>query len=321
MVDINDGVRGGKAQYATEKFSVAEFRDDLKTWLEERDWSLATMAKAAGISAATLSQFAAGKYPGDVLAVYKKVLAVMAREKDKSASPKIERGFIETSASKRVFEIARNCHVVGEIGVCYSAAGLGKTESVREYTRRHSDVILIEADPCYTAKVLFGELRELIGGTSRGNLYDVFVECCRRLKGSGRLLIVDEAEQLPYKALELLRRLHDKTGIGILLTGMPKLLANLKGLNGEYAQLYSRVGIAIKLIALKEKDTSAILAVLLPDCGETLHKAFHRESAGNTRRLFKIVTRSQHIAKINNMAIDESVIEAAGKFVKLEAMS
>ena len=56
-----------------------------------------------------------------------------------------------------------------------------------------------------------------------------------------RLLIVDEAENLPYRALEITRRIHDKTGVGVLLIGRSILLENLKGYNNQYDQLYSRV--------------------------------------------------------------------------------
>ena len=50
-----------------------------------------------------------------------------------------------------------------------------------------------------------------------------------KLKSSGRLIIVDEAEHLPYTSLELLRRIYDKAEVGILLVGMPRLMKNLKG--------------------------------------------------------------------------------------------
>ncbi|CRL44634.1 hypothetical protein SGGMMB4_01839 [Sodalis glossinidius str. 'morsitans'] len=56
------------------------------------------------------------------------------------------------------------------------------------------------------------------------------------------LVLVDEAELLPYRALEVLRRIHDSFGVAIVLAGMPRLLLNLKGSRGEYAQLYSIAG-------------------------------------------------------------------------------
>jgi DNA transposition AAA+ family ATPase len=304
------------------QLNSAEFLKELQQFLDDRAWSITMMAKAAGISTAALSQFIADKYQGNWDNIRTKLDAVMIREKEKAAAPAREVGFVETSASKRVFHIARNCHIVGDIGVCYSQAGFGKTESVREYARQNPDVILIEADPGYTAEVLFRELRErLSGSTHHLSLHDSFMECCARLRSSGRLLIIDEAEQLPYKALEMVRRLHDKTNIGILMVGMPTLLMNLKGRKGEYAQLYSRVGIAVKLPSISGADAAAILDMMLPGTVDSVKKAFREESSGNARRLCKMVVRSRHIAHANNTDITVETVRAAAGMVKLEVMS
>jgi len=303
------------------KTGAKEFVAEVKEFLNESNWSMTAMSKAAGISSSALSQVLSEKYAGDTASIQAKLASVIAREKDKAATVKSAKVFIKTPGAARVLDIARNCHVGGEIGVCYSNAGLGKTEAVREYARRNSDVILIEADPGYTALVLFQELLSATGGTSRIRLHDLFSACCQRLNDSGRLLIVDEAEQLPYKALEMLRRLHDKAGIGILLTGMPKLLFNLRGNKGEYAQLYSRVSLSVKLPALTEKDTADILERLLPECPDKAKKTFFKESDGNFRRLVKIITHAKRVAKLNNREIDDEVVQYTAKFVKMEVMS
>ena len=49
-------------------------------------------------------------------------------------------------------------------------------------------------------------------------------EVVNKLNNSGRLLIIDEAENLPYRALEITRRIHDKTAVGVLLVGRNILL-------------------------------------------------------------------------------------------------
>jgi DNA transposition AAA+ family ATPase len=302
------------------QISEKAFVEQVQAFMGDRSWSMSGLAKSAGISSSALSQFLSGKYNGNKDNVRNKLADVMARETEKKSLGKTPDGFIKTSVSRYVFEVAQDCRLFGNIGVCYSAAGLGKTESVREYARQNSDVILIEADPGYTAKFLFSEIRDEVGGTSRTSLHDIFVDCCQRLKGSGRLLIVDEAEQLPYKALEMLRRLHDKTGIGILLTGMPKLLANLRGHRGEYAQLYSRIGLGIKLKPMTDGDASLIVDKLLPGSSEATKKSLCKEAAGNTRRLFKIITRSKRVAQVNNSGITDEVVRVAAAAVRVEVM-
>ncbi len=81
---------------------------------------------------------------------------------------------------------------------------------------------------------------------------------------------------------------------------MPRLLLNLKGRRGEYAQLYSRVGMAIVLDREKAKhertDFDRILESLLSTSDDEINikippelaDAFYKSLKGNYRRLFKL---------------------------------
>lgn len=140
------------------------------------------------------------------------------REKERNIKSAIS--FVETSISKYIFEVGRLCHTNGEIGICYGEAGLGKTLAIKEYSKAYLDSVLIETDPGYTTKSLLTELHKRLGLSGKGCAYNLMDEVIRKLQNSGRLLVVDEAENLPYKALEASRRIHDKTGVGILLIGM-----------------------------------------------------------------------------------------------------
>jgi DNA transposition AAA+ family ATPase len=298
-----------------------QFIDEVNQFMILADMTRNKLAKSAGISSATLSQFLNGKYPGDYSAIRTKITTIINRENEKSKLSKRNTSFIETSVSKRFFDIAKTCHHFCEIGVCYSAAGLGKTESAREYVQRNDDCILLEADPSYTAGVMLRELHsKLYNESGKKDIHGTFSDCVERLKKSGRMLIIDEAEKLPYRALEFVRRIHDKSGIGILLTGMPQLLGNLRGIRGQFAQLYSRVGMAVKLETITERDTELIVERMAPGA-ETLYKIFHHEAEGNTRRLMKIISRATHIAELNDIPIDTGVITSASKLVRVEVMS
>jgi DNA transposition AAA+ family ATPase len=298
---------------------IFRFIDQINQFLLLSGWSRERFAKSCGISQATLSQFMNGKYNGDVEKVKVKIATVLEREKEKSTLRVVNPNFIETSVSKRVFDIAKVAHMFCEICVCYADAGTGKTEAAREYAARKSDVILIEADPGYTAVVLFKELHDKLGNGGTHNLHNTFAECVNRLTNSGRLLIIDEAEQLPYRCLEMLRRLHDHAGIGILLLGMPKLLGNLKGFRNQYDQLYSRVGMAAKLNPLTEKDTEEVVRRLLDDTNG-LWRVFHKESNGNARRLFKMIKRAIYLADLNNSPIDSEIVMKASSILQVERM-
>lgn len=234
--------------------------------LNERSLSQNALAKGLGISSAMLSQYLSGQYPGNTESLETKLEQWLTKEDEKrNKRPKTIIPFVETSISKKIFEIARLCHIDDEIGVIYGDAGIGKTQAVQEYAKRNSDVILIEADLGYTAKVLFSELHQRLGFSGHGTLHNMFEDCRKQLNNTGRLIIIDEAEQLPYRALELLRRLNDKAGVGILLVGMPRLMSNLRGNRGEYAQLFSRIGYHAKLSLLTSADTSKIAAQCFSD--------------------------------------------------------
>ena len=140
----------------------------------------------------------------------------------------------------------------------------------------------------------------------------MFSDIVDKLKSSGRLIIIDEAEHLPYKSLELVRRIYDKANVGILLVGMPRLITNLKGEKRQYAQLFSRVGMYAKLEVLNDDDKQAIISSLLPNY-KPIYPILSAFCAGNTRVLTKLLVRAIRIAELNEVEVDEEVIKASVK--------
>lgn len=286
----------------------------LKEFMEEKRLSLTSISRALGLSTAAISQYLAGIYTGNVAKIDDSVKGFLARQQERARTPKRRLEFMMTSAARKVFEVARICHLDGEIGVCYGEAGLGKTTAVKKYAEQNTDVILLEADLGYTARVVFTELHKRLGMDGRGTIHDMFDEVVAKLRDSGRLIIIDEAEHLPYRALELLRRVYDKAGVGIMLCGMPRLISNLRGKKGEYAQLYSRVGVAGRLEALKAQDVEALVAMAIP-ASNGLWKAYHEAACGNTRTLCKLLLRSVRVAEINNMPVSPEVVRETARML------
>jgi len=287
-------------------------RKQLEDLMEEKGLSLTAISRALGYSTGAMSSWAAGTYTGNVAKIDDAVKGLLEREREKKQTPKKAYAFVMTSIAKKVFEVARICHLDNELGICYGDAGLGKTDAAKEYAKRNSDTILVEADLGFTAKVLFSYLHKNAGLSGLGSINDMKEEIIAKLKGSGRLIIIDEAEHLPYRALELLRRVYDKAGVGIMLVGMPRLRENLKGRKGEYTQLYSRVGVAGRLELLRATDTEEIVKVTVPSING-LWKAYHEASSQNTRRLSKLLARSVRIATINDMPLNPDIIREAAK--------
>ena len=281
---------------------------ELKNLLKEKHYSIANAAKAMDISSTTLHLWMNDKYKGNTQKVEDSVKHFLEIEKLREG--KVRLGFVNTTIVEDVFDIAKTCHVENEIGVCCGDAGIGKTFAVKKYAIDNSDVILVEADLGYTPKVLFSEIHKKLGFDGCGTIHGMFLDIVDRLKASGRLIIIDEAEHLPYKSLELLRRIYDKAQVGILLVGMPRLIMNLKGEKRQYAQLYSRVGISTRLNKLTEEDKKAIITSILPN-GKIIYPTLSEYCAGNTRVLTKLLVRTIRIAEINGVEVNEDAVQAS----------
>lgn len=283
---------------------------ELNDLMTRKGYSQTQVARAIGKSTAVINQYLQGKYAGDVPAIDALARSFINREAEKEKSQKITARFVPTVTSRKGMEVIRYAHLDGDLNVIFGAAGLGKTMILREYAAQHRDALLIEADPGYTARVVLEELCGLLGISKRGNMHELSEACIAALRDSGRLLMVDEAENLPYRALETLRRIHDKSGIGMVLAGMPRLIINLKGKRGEYQQLYSRVGFALCLgDSLPQSDITDIAVSMLPGAGsQEVSEALFKASHGNARRLFKLVRGVSRHSEISGNAVSAGAV-------------
>lgn len=297
-----------------EETGMDELRESLREEMKTRSLTLADVGRGVGLSATAVSQWLSEKYPGDNARVAEAVRCFLTREKAKREAPRPEIGFVQTLAATRYFEVCAVCHRDGEIGVFTAPPGTGKTCSGKEYARLHPDVILIEADLGFTAGVLFTDLCKRLGLPTQGVVHDLFENVVDKLMNSGRLIIVDEAEHLPYRALELLRRVHDKAGVGIVLVGLPRLIENLRGKRGEYAQLYSRVGISGSSSGLSPEDCARLVAEAIPNANG-IAKTFHEVSRGNARTMVKLLRRSVSISALNGSEITPELVRGVAQML------
>ncbi|HEQ1859958.1 TPA: AAA family ATPase [Providencia alcalifaciens] len=284
--------------------------NELTTMMNNKGWSQAQAARGIGVSTAVINQFLQNKYNGDVNAVEEKVRQFILREQERDKSRRIKPVYVDTLMARKGRDVIRMAHMDSDINVIYGDAGMGKTMIVRQYAKEHLDAVLIEADPGYTARVVLEELCNKLGLSKRGNMHELSEAIIQTLRDSGRIILVDEAENLPYRALETLRRIHDKSGVGIVLVGMPRLILNLKGKRGEYKQLYSRVGFALRMgESLPEDDITNMITTMLPEASEPeVLNALYKACKGNARRLFKFLRGISNGSQISGQPIDVQMV-------------
>ena len=285
---------------------------ELKDLMETYELTNVYVAKATGLSTTTVSMWINGTYKGDNTKVTEKIKNFIKRENARYANWSIP--IVEISIMEMVKEIARLCHTCGRIGVCVGVAGLGKTVAAKDYVSRYMDAILIESDYSYTARSLLLELHHKLGLSCKGSAYNLMNEVVDKLKNSGRLIIIDEAENLRREALEMTRRIHDKTGVGLLLIGREVLLNNLRGHENQFDQMYSRVMYKKNLENLVLND----IQMLLKSAGQKidLAKTYLVSCRGNTRRLEHLICNSINVAELNGSnEVDEAIVKETSKML------
>ncbi|MFC2277885.1 MAG: AAA family ATPase [Cardiobacterium hominis] len=280
--------------------------EELKAFAEAQELTQGQLAAKLGVSTATVNQYLQGKYKGDTAALDAKAVQLMARSREKAKE--VKQAFVETTSAKNMLEICGLAHALSDIYLIIGDAGLGKTVALREYARRHPDVILLETEPTYNAKVLLQSLCDALGLSASRTNHEMMSAVVDKLKDSERLLIVDEAELLAIKPLEILRRIHDLTGIGMVLAGMPRLRANLRGARGQYKQLYSRVGFCHDLRdRLPEGDIAQMCEAVL---GTAEHNPqLYKVSGGNARRLSKLLRGVMKMAENHGGEVTTRMID------------
>lgn len=283
----------------------------LKDVMDTHGYSQGQVARAIGRSVTAMNQYVQGKYNGDIADMEERIGNFIRRVREKQNALRIDERFVSTPTARKGLEVLAYAHQECEICVLYGAAGLGKTMTLKEYARRDDAVIFIEADPGYTARTLLEELCGRLRLSKNSNIHTLIDLCVEKLKGTGRLLIIDEAELLPYRALEVIRRLHDKAGIGVVMAGMPRLIVNLKGKRGEFAQLYSRVALALDMgNSLDREDFDQIAVDLMPEAeDQKIRNALYDQSKGNARRLFKLARGVYRTCDISKKDVSVTAIE------------
>lgn len=272
--------------------------------------SLNAVAKAIDISPSALSLWLKGSYAGNNDSIEKKVASYMQLIKERAESYAEETDFVRgISNSEKILDICRLAHVQKTMGLVAGRAGLGKSRALREYAKNNPDVIYIEVDTAYSSRELMREINIIVGHNGKGHLNKLKNEIIDKLKGTGRLLIIDQAEYLGDKALDLLRTIHDKAGIGVILAGLPQLMQNIKGTGGVQEQIYTRIGAAFELSPLKNEDIKKLVANFAGE--EAPVKPFIDTCRKNARVLSILTRESKRIAANRNVGINEEIVNQA----------
>jgi DNA transposition AAA+ family ATPase len=201
------------------------------------------VAKEIRVSEAALSQFLSETYNGNNEVLCKKVKAFIQKI-EKNGLPPTAPGFIVTSIVKEIWYAVKYAHMNHDIALIYGDAGRGKSIALREYAVKHAGVIYRGGCNNTNTKAILEEIWKAIGKRNPESERYMKEGIIDELRDSGRLIIIDEANQLNHKALEAIRALHDKGNMGIVLAGNSIIYERINSRNDTlYAQVICRIGI------------------------------------------------------------------------------
>ena len=122
------------------------------------------------------------------------------------------------------------------MAVFHGFPGLGKTFA-SAFCAAQLDCIHISVQEEWTRKFLLKQILRELGLTARGQTADMGMQANEGLAIAGRTLIIDEADYALKKGMiNLIRGLHDGSGVGVVLVGMedlPQMLKSAEQVDGR----------------------------------------------------------------------------------------
>lgn len=238
-------------------------RAAILAYMHEHAISFSDVGKQVGLAGNTVNQILNGQY-GKVgkgkldghLRDLNTWLEGDARRR--CTKPKVQ--FVETLVAKRLLGAAAKIHRLQTMGCAHGPSGIGKTMVAHVIAERFPASIYLrisKGNNSYTG------LRRMLA--QRLNLFarrraaetpglGLDERIFDRLRGSGRLLLIDEAHKLGDSALEFLRDVFDECEVPIMLLCTKDLIGRIRRDNDQdHGQLYSRFGFICDLTRGRDK--------------------------------------------------------------------
>ncbi|MBQ4879658.1 AAA family ATPase [Pseudoalteromonas luteoviolacea] len=200
--------------------------------------------------------------------------------------------FVETSISKTINVSCQQARERRRVSVFAGQAGLGKSMAAKQYAEQHSDdTILIEGSELTTVTEILETLCIALSITPKTSGSRNVKAICKALRGSDKLIILDEADKCKPNSLDPLRTISDQAYVGVMLIGNLEL-DELIQTNPRYNLIRSRVSFFYKPLGeVPVDDLKSIFygltknTVPVEDDSDTFWNWLHKRVEGNARTL------------------------------------
>lgn len=207
-------------------------------YFESAKVAFAAIAKQIGRPQSVVSSFFGDKYKGDNEKIARAVHTLMEQAKA-GADPTKPRGFVSTTIAERMMGVIRHTQRTRTIGVIYGPSGVSKSTVAQACAQGlvAGSVYVPCAEPASSMSYFLQEWCYAIGGGRRDSSYSRFRCIVDRLKGTGRLQLIDDVQLLSAKAINAIRDIHKQADVGVVLLGTHDAEAKLNDFHEQYGQM------------------------------------------------------------------------------------
>lgn len=234
-------------------------------YIKQTGVTQAHFGRLVGVAESTMSRWLKGTYPAPETIDAKVKDFLDKEEVRESITETSDIGFVMTGISKSVWQALDYGRIQRTISVIYGDAGIGKTRTMREWSKDKSDVIVVTANPAVKSpKGFFKMLARSLKTASQGSLDDLVLDIMDKLMMSDQTIVIDEAQHLVRETLELVRSINDANDTAIILMGNEIIYSKMIGKQqAEFAQLFTRIGMRKHLLtdSFVESDIKEIFNV------------------------------------------------------------
>ena len=295
-------------------------RVECRATMEAGALSIADVAReiGRGCSQATISQWLAGKYAGDVEAVTARVRrwldtrAELATHDLSAAGLDRHVPYRHTAPVHRALAYAQ---AEGDISCVHGRSGAGKTTALKHYAQTRSGAYYVAMS--HAVRSVAGMLRDVAEAVDAGDGHrsarDAERAIVASLAGRDALLIVDEAHHLTPMLLDELRCIRDMAGCGLALAGDDTLWTLLAG-SRRCDQIVGRIGLRAALRQPSDEDVLDLVMGIVGRRPEGAAGACVLGAArglGGLHALRRLLARGVTVARSKGHDMDDADIEAA----------
>ena len=223
----------------------------------------------------------------------------------------MKKAFIRTKNVKNFVALMENlkkCPAnIPKMALVYGGHGLGKSQTILWWVT-NNDAIYLRCNHKMSGRWLLSEIVEELDEIPYYQSSQLFKQIEEKLKFNPRILVIDEIDFLlnNSSAIEVVRDLHDKIGIPIILVGMNLAEQKLK----RHKHIYDRLLGVLKFETFDKNDVTKIVKELsevnfTEEALEIIASKFNQ-----FRQLVKLINKVENIAKMNNLElVDENILQ------------